>query len=133
MENMKISNNDIKENRSFGFVLIILLIITYLLTDSLNFYGQIFFVTLGLAITLITFYIPHILKKPYGVWMKFGYLLGNITSFIVLSVIFLCVFFPIGTVLRVFNVLSIKVNYDENINSYWIKRSEPIQSLKQQF
>jgi hypothetical protein len=133
MENKKISNNDIKENRSFGLVLIILLLITYVLTDGLNFYGQLFFVILFLVITLITFYIPRILKKPYGVWMKFGFLLGNITSFIVLSIIFLCVFFPIGTVLRLFNVLSIKVNYDKNINSYWIKRSEPIQSLKQQF
>lgn len=132
MKNNAEINKLLKENRSFGIVLMILLIIFYLLVDSINFYVNLTFGIIGFIVILITYYIPNILKKPNAVWMKFGLLLGNVTSFIVLSIIFLVIFAPIGAILRLTNVLGIKVNY-EDTDTYWIKRNEPIQSMKQQY
>jgi len=122
-----------KENRIFGLVLFILLNVVYFLMDNLNLYDHIIFIITGIAIILISFLIPSILTKPNAIWIKFGLLLGNFTSFFILLIIFLVLFFPIGTILRALNALGIKDKYETKIDSYWVKRRDPIQSMKKQF
>lgn len=122
-----------KQNRSFGIVLLIFIALSYFLIDNVNFYVEIFLLILSFFIVIISIYLPNLFSKPNYLWLKFGIILGNITSFIVLSVIFLLIFTPVGFLLRISNVISIKCKYNPETKSYWENRKEPLQSMKQQF
>lgn len=131
----KIRNLDkfTRQYRSFGVVLIIFIIIAYLLIDRNDFFVNLSFIISSILVLSITYFVPSVFEKPYIIWMKFGLVLGNITSFIVLSIIFICIFTPIGIILRFSNVLGIKIKYENNKDTYWINRKDPIQSMKQQY
>lgn len=122
-----------KQNKSFGLVLIILLSVIYYFTKITDLYVTLIFAILAFIVIFITCYFPKVLSKPNKLWLKFGTILGNFTGFIILSLIFLCLFFPIGLLLRLTNILNIDTKFDNNIKSYWIKRTDPIQSMKKQF
>lgn len=122
-----------KQNRSFGVVLLIFIALSYFLIDKINFYGEIFLLILSFSVVIISIFSPNLFSKLNFLWLKFGMLLGNITSFVVLSFIFIFIFTPIGILLRISNVISIKCKYNPQIKSYWENRKEPLQSMKQQF
>ena len=52
---------------------------------------------LGFIIGLIS---PSLLKYPYKIWMRLGYLLGWINSRIILGMVFVIVLLPIALVMR---------------------------------
>ena len=65
-------------------------------------------------------------------WFKFGILLGNFMSPIVLGIVFFTVVTPIAFIMRLFgkDVLNLKKN---NKKSYWIERSPIKSKMKNQF
>ena len=65
-------------------------------------------------------------------WWKFGIVVGRIMNPIIMSVIFVAVFFPIGFLLRVFKV-PINNNFDDAAESYWVERQVSITTMKDQF
>src|SRR3989338_4689915 len=64
------------------------------------------FFLIGPAIILIFFAVilPKILLPFYRVWMILGKILGNINSFIILSLIFYFVLTPLGIVKKAFKI-----------------------------
>ena len=122
----------IGSNRSFGivFFVVFLLIGLYPLLKG----GDLKIISILIAIIfLILGVINSKLLTPLNkFWFKFGLLLGQVISPIVMGVIFFLVVTPIGYLMRLLgkDVLRLKKTND---NSYWIKKSNLKSKMKNQF
>ena len=77
---------------------------------------------------------PATLNTVYRVWMRFGLLLGSITSPIVLSVVFFAMFVPIALFFRVTGRDALTRQIDEKSTSYRIKVEKPkLENLEKPF
>ena len=121
-------------NRNFGivFFIVFLLISLWPLIDAgdLRVWSLIvsfIFLVLGLLNS-------SILNPLNNLWYKFGIILGNLISPLIMGIIFFTIVTPIAYILRIFkkDVLKLKFRSDE-INSYWIKKENLKNSMKKQF
>ena len=66
------------------------------------------------------------------IWYKFGIILGNFVSPIVMSIVFFTIVTPISLIMRVLgkNLLNLKKG---NKKTYWIERSKIKSKMKNQF
>jgi len=121
-------------NRNFGivFFIVFLLISLWPLIDAgdLRVWSLIvsfIFLVLGLLNS-------SILNPLNKLWYKFGIILGNLISPLIMGIIFFTIVTPIAYILRIFkkDVLKLKFRSDE-INSYWIKKENLKNSMKKQF
>ena len=126
--------NDIKisSNRSFGlvFFVVFLLISIYPLLHGQNLRFWLLIVAIiFLALCLLN---SKILTPLNKIWFKFGLLLGNIVSPIIMSIIFFFVVTPISFVMKILgkDILNLKLN---NNNTYWVEKSGPKSKMKNQF
>ena len=91
------------------------------------------FFLVGTVLLAIAFLVPSVLKIPNKLWFKFGMLLGVVVSPIVMAVIFFIVVTPIGLIMRTINKDLLRKKINKNRKSYWIKRNQGINTMKQQF
>ena len=122
----------ISSNKSFGivFFVVFLLIAIFPLLDQgsirkWSLVVSVIFLVLGL-------FNSKLLSPLNKIWFKLGILLGNIVSPLVMMVIFFIVVTPTGILMRIFNkdLLNLRFN---NSNTYWIEKTEPKSSMKNQF
>ena len=66
------------------------------------------------------------------IWFKFGVILGNIISPIILGLVFFFVVTPTAFMLKAFGKDVLKLKKNKN-NSYWIKKSNIKSNMKNQF
>jgi len=129
-----LKQNKIKigSNRSFGivFFVVFLIISIWPLLDEkeLRYWSlivSIIFLILGILKS-------NILTPLNKVWFKFGILLGNIISPIIMAFIFFLVVTPISFIMKIFgkDILNLKKN---NSSSYWIKKEKQSDSMRKQF
>jgi hypothetical protein len=129
-----LKQNKIKigSNRSFGivFFVVFLIISIWPLLDEkeLRYWAlivSIIFLILGILKS-------NILTPLNKVWFKFGILLGNIISPIIMAFIFFLVVTPISFIMKIFgkDILNLKKN---NNSSYWIKKDKQSDSMRKQF
>jgi|TARA_B100000315_G_scaffold40600_1_gene35441 hypothetical protein len=127
-EDIKISSN-----RSFGIVFFIFFLIVsiYPLIKG----GEIRIWSLFIAlIFLILGIINSKLLTPLNkIWFRFGILLGNFVSPIIMGIVFFIVVTPVSLILRLLgkDVLSLKKNNKKR--TYWIDKSDPKSKMKNQF
>ena len=126
--------NELKpgSNKSFGIVFFIVFILIALY--PLTFGEEIR--TWSLIISII-FLISGLLNSKIltplnKIWFKFGIFLGKIISPIVMGIIFFMVVTPTGLILRLLKKDVLGLKYDTN-KSYWIKKSGPKGTMKNQF
>ena len=124
--------NILPSNRNFGIVFtIVFLIISFwpLIKggDLRNWSLIISFIFFALALLN-----SKILTPLNKIWMKFGLLLGKIVSPIVMGFIFFFVVTPTGIIMRLLgkDLLNLKKN---NQNTYWIKKENKNNNMKNQF
>ena len=81
----------------------------------------------------ISLFRPQILKIPNKLWFKLGLMLGKIISPIVMGIIFFSTVTPIGLIMRLLkkDILNLKMN--KKTKSYWTKRINSNDSMKNQF
>ncbi len=94
------------------------------------------FVAASLVFLLFALVLPKALAPLNWVWTGFGQLLHKIVSPVILGVLFLAVFTPVGVVMRVFGGDPLRLRFDPQAQSYWIERTPPgpaPESLKDQF
>ena len=126
------SDIKISSNRSFGVVFFIffLIVSTYPLIKG----GEIRIWSLIIAlIFLILGIINSKLLTPLNkIWFRFGILLGNIVSPIIMGIVFFIVVTPVSLILKLLgkDVLGLKKN---NKRTYWIDKSDPKSKMKNQF
>ena len=86
-----------------------------------------------LAVSLVA---PAVLGPLNRLWLKFGELLHRITSPVILGIMFFGVITPVGWLMRLMGKDLLRMKFDRDCTSYWIRREPPgpeKTSLKRQF
>ena len=132
---MNFSEIELPSNRRFGFFFSFvfgLASVYFYMNSSM---ALVYFAALLSAIFLVLTVLKAEALLPLNkMWMRFGFLLGMIVSPIVLGLIFFCLFTPIALAMRLSGRDELRLKI-KNKSSYWIERSERIQSdsFKKQF
>ena len=129
---MKQSKIKIGSNRSFGivfFVVFLIISIWPLLDEKELRYWSLIVSFIFLILGILK---SNILTPLNKVWFKFGILLGNIISPIIMAFVFFLVVTPISLIMKIFgkDILNLKKNKN---SSYWIKKDKQSGSMKKQF
>lgn len=77
--------------------------------------------------------VPGVLTRPNRAWFKLGLLLGAVIAPIVMALVYLVVFLPIGVILRLRQTDLLQLNERPDATSYWIERRTRPQSMTRQF
>jgi len=127
MDDVKISSN-----RSFGivFFIVFILIAFYPLINQEEI--RIWSVLISLLFLILGIINSKILTPLNKVWFKFGIFLGKIISPIVMGLIFFLVVTPIAFLMRMLKKDLLNLKFSKN-NSYWIEKTDPKSSMKNQF
>ena len=127
MDDVKISSN-----RSFGivFFIVFILIAFYPLINQGEI--RIWSVLISLLFLILGIINSKILTPLNKVWFKFGIFLGKIISPIVMGLIFFLVVTPIAFLMRMLKKDLLNLKFSKN-NSYWIEKTDPKSSMKNQF
>lgn len=91
---------------------------------------------IALAFLAVSLIVPKWLAPLNRLWLKFGELLHRITSPIILGIMFFGVITPVGWLMRRAGKDLLRMKFDREAPSYWIKREPPgpdKTSLKRQF
>ena len=119
--------------KSFGvvFSIVFLIVALYPLINSAGL--RIWALVVSIIFFLLAFLAPKILVLPNKLWFKFGLLIGSIVAPIVMAFVYFVTVLPTGLIMRLLGKDLLKQKLDKNAKSYWIKRSEPMGSMKNQF
>lgn len=130
---MKNYKNIKNSNRSFGvvFFIVFLLIGIYPILDQAEI--RIWSIVVAIIFLVLGLLNSNLLKPLNKFWIKFGILLGNVISPIILGVIFFLVVLPTGLLMRIFKKNYLGLKYDRNLETYWIKKEKQLSSMKNQF
>ena len=122
----------ISSNRSFGLVFfaVFLLIGIWPLFNEQSL--RIWSIIVSLIFLILGIFNSKLLTPLNLVWVKFGALLGRIIAPLVMGVVYFAIITPIGLFMRLIRKDLLKIKFLSN-NSYWIKRSKNIGSMKKQF
>lgn len=82
---------------------------------------------LGLAagLLLLSFTVPRVLHPANYLWMRLALLLNKIVSPVAMGILFFLVATPTGIVLRLMGKDALRLRWDREAASYWLKRSPP--------
>ena len=128
------NNKDVKisSNRSFGLVFFVffLIIAVYPLAtgENLKYWSAI----LSLIFLILGLLKSSILLPLNKLWFKFGLLLGSIISPIVMGIVFFIVITPISLIMKILGKDLLNLNKNKN-NTYWIEKTGPKSTMKNQF
>jgi len=119
--------------KSFGvvFSIVFLMVGLYPIINSEGIHAWALFVSA--VFLFLAFLAPNTLSIPNKLWFKLGILLGSIIAPIVMALVYFLTVLPTGVVLRLLGKDLLKQKLDKNTKSYWIERSEPMGSMKNQF
>ena len=124
---------EIGSERGFGYVFAAVFTIIALWPLATGGGIRIWAIAVALIFLALAIIAPKTLKWPNLLWFKFGLLLGAIVAPIVMALVFLSTFVTIGGLLRLFGKDLLGQKLDRDAKSYWIKRTEPPNSMKNQF
>jgi hypothetical protein len=130
------SNTTVKagSERNFGIVFgVLFAVLSFISISAGNKIAIFLFSCTAVFFFLTALLRPLWLKTPNLLWFKFGVFLGCIIAPVVMALIFVTVFFPIGLIMRVigYDPLNRKINTASS--SYWVQRKIQMQSMKRQF
>jgi len=129
---LKNDNIKISTNRSFGLVFFVFFFIFSILPLFKS--GDVRFWSLIISICFLILGLLNssILTPLNKTWFKFGILLGNFVSPIIMGVVFFVVVTPTSFIMKLLgkDLLNLKKN---NKKTYWIKKNEEISKMKNQF
>ena len=127
-------NNDIKigSNKSFGVVFFIVFLIIALYPMLKGQDLRLWSLIISLIFLILGIINSTVLTPLNKIWFKFGILLGNIISPIVMAIVFFVVVTPTGIIMKILrkDLIGLKKN---NKNTYWIEKKAKMTSMKNQF
>ena len=129
---MQKDNIKIGSNKSFGIVFFLFFLIVGIFPLLNNEDIRIWSIILSIIFLILGLLNAPILSPLNRAWFKFGILLGNFVSPIVMGLVFFIVVTPTALIMRALgkNLLSLKKN---NKKTYWIEKSEIKSKMKNQF
>ncbi len=123
-------------NKKFGyqlasiFIIILLFRIVFFKVFNLIDY---FLLSLGFLFLVISKYKPNYIIPVKTFWMKFAIYLSKVLNPIILFIIYLICFLPIGIYYKLVGKNNLKTKIDKNLNSYWEKPEDEKIDFKEQF
>lgn len=128
------NENKIKigSNRSFGIVFFIVFFIISLFPLLKGNDIRIWSLLVSLIFLVLGLINSNILSPLNKLWFKFGILLGNFISPIVMGLVFFLVVTPTGLFMRLIGKDLLNLN-KKNVKSYWIDKTGPKSKMKNQF
>ena len=119
--------------KSFGiiFATVFFLITLYPLLDGRN--PQLWAAGIGLLFVVAAYLSPNLLAIPNRLWFKLGIALGAVVAPIVMGFVYFATVVPVGLVMRLIGKDLLQQKVDADAKSYWIKRKQPVGSMKDQF
>ena len=129
---MNFKNIKISSNRSFGIVFFIFFLIVSIFPLFKNEDIRIWAVIVAIIFLILGLLNSSVLSPLNKIWFKFGILLGNFISPIIMGLVFFTVVTPTAFIMRAFgkDLLNLKKN---NKKSYWIEKSPIKSKMKNQF
>ena len=123
-------------DRAFGFVFaaVFLIIGVWPLLDGNS--VHLWLLAISLAFLGLALAAPKLLAPFNRLWMRFGRLLHQVISPIVLGILFFTVITPYGLVMRGFGKRTLELDFEADRESYWIRRDPPgppPESMRNQF
>ena len=120
-------------NKSFGivFFIVFLIISLYPLVnqDEIRSWALV----ISLIFLILGLMNSNLLTPLNKAWIKFGFLLGNIISPVVLGIIFFLIVLPTGLFMSILRKNYLGLKYEKDLESYWIKKEKQLSSMKNQF
>ena len=122
-----------KDERIFSYVFSVFFIILSIfpLLNNGNFNQN--FMAIAIIFLFLGIFMPSSLVLPNKLWIKFGLLIGILTTPIVLSLMYIIGIMPIAFLLKLFGKDIINEKVIPNSRSYWIKRKNSETDFNQQF
>ena len=127
------SKNIKSSNKSFGIVFFIVFLIIGLYPLINRDEIRIWAIIVSLIFLILGLINSNLLTPLNKLWIKFGILLGNIISPLVLGIIFFLVVLPTGLLMRILKKNFLGLKFDKNLKSYWINKEKNLSSMKNQF
>ena len=125
-------NIKLPSNRNFGVVFFIVFLIIALWPLLKQNEIRVWSLIMSFIFFVLSLINSKLLAPLNKLWFKFGILLGNIISPIVMGIVFFLVVTPTGLVMRIFrkDILKLKKNSSD---SYWINKDSTNSSMRNQF
>ena len=120
-------------NRSFGLLFFIVFIALGLWPISKGENLNIYLTLLSLFFLIFGLLNSKILTPLNKIWIKFGEVLGHIIAPIVMALVYFVVLTPISLIVRALGKDLLNLKFEENKETYWIKRNKTLNSMKKQF
>ena len=122
----------ISSNKSFGTVFFIVFFIISIFPLFKDGNIRIWSLIVAIIFLILGLVNSKILTPFNKIWFRFGILLGNFVSPIVMSVVFFAIVTPTSLIMRVLgkNLLNLK---KDSKKTYWIERSKIESNMKNQF
>ena len=129
---MNSKNIKISSNRSFGIVFFIFFLIVSIFPLFKDEDIRIWAVIVAIIFLILGLLNSSVLSPLNKIWFKFGILLGNFISPIIMGLVFFTVVTLTAFLMRAFgkDLLNLKKN---NKKSYWIEKSPIKSKMKDQF
>jgi len=125
---MKLSAKEVKEIRKSGFIFLIifgsLCSIGIFLNEPIP--SFLFGALALIGFCFIT--VPSWLKPLYDLQMLIAQFMGKIVTVLILTITFYIVLTPTALIKRVFGGALLNLKPDDNLSSYWVPKSEQVQS-----
>ena len=129
---MKKNNIKIGTNKSFGIVFFLFFLIVSLFPLFKNENIRVWSLIIAIIFLILGLLNSKFLTPLNKIWFKFGILLGNFVSPIVMSIVFFVIVTPTSIIMRVLgkNLLNLKKG---NKKTYWVERSKIKSKMRNQF
>ena len=127
------SKNIKSSNKSFGIVFFVVFVIIGLYPLLNNEEFRLWSIIISFIFLILGLLNSTLLTPLNKAWIKFGILLGNVISPLVLGIIFFLVVLPTGLLMRLFKKNFLGLKFDKKLKSYWINKEKHISSMKNQF
>ena len=129
---MKKNNIKIGTNKSFGIVFFLFFLIVSLFPLFKNENIRVWSLIIAIIFLILGLLNSKLLTPLNKIWFKFGILLGNFVSPIVMSIVFFAIVTPTSLIMKALgkNLLNLK---KDNKKTYWIERSKIKSKMKNQF
>ena len=119
--------------KSFGivFAVVFLLVGLYPLVDNKDIH--LWSLIVSLSFFLLAFLAPKLLSVPNKLWFKLGMVLGAVVAPVVMALVYFSTVVPIGLIMQFMGKDMLRQKFNKSAKSYWIERSQPMRSMKDQF
>ena len=90
-------------------------------------------VAAAIILILVSILKPGLLSLPNKLWFKLGIMLGSVVAPLVMGLVYFTTVVPIGLIMKLMGKDLLHKKLDRGAKSYWIERSQPVESMKNQF